>query len=184
MPLTARVKSASKTDFLHGLGLVKDEVTTKQLYDLMKVQSSMPPRCLDHPQADGLVQREAISAFNIHMRGRRELLRPQYANSHPPYAANQFTDEAFNNTVLYIWNHASIPTRGWYDRASTPSGDNWIVAWMLYHICRYRDSRNSRAQSKDFHADDNLDDGEGAAHPEKSFALLVVLTSWVFQGRC
>ena len=40
MPLTARVKSASKTDFISGLGLVKDDQATKQLYDLMKVNRS------------------------------------------------------------------------------------------------------------------------------------------------
>ncbi len=43
MPLTARVKSASKTDFISGLGLVKDDSTTKHLYDLMKVKSSRLP---------------------------------------------------------------------------------------------------------------------------------------------
>jgi len=43
MPLTARVKSASKTDFISGLGLVKDDSTTKHLYDLMKVESSQLP---------------------------------------------------------------------------------------------------------------------------------------------
>lgn len=149
MPLTPRVRSASKADFMSGLGLTSGDQLHENLYVAMK--------------------REAISAFNSHMRGRRDLLRPQYANCNPPFAANQFTDDAFNTTVRYVWQHADPHTRIWYDRAATPSGDNWIVAWMLYHICRYRDSRNSRAQSRNFHDDDNLDNnGEGHSSPQST----------------
>ena len=32
---------------------------------------------------------------------------------------------------------------------------------MLYHICRYRDGRNQRAQSRNFHDDDDLDEHPG-----------------------
>ena len=31
-----------------------------------------------------------------------------------------------------------------------------MIKWMLYHVCRYRDSRNKKARSKDFHDDDHL----------------------------
>lgn len=37
--------------------------------------------------------------------------------------------------------------------------------WMLYHACRYRDARNSKADrqatSRNFHDDDDLDDNGG-----------------------
>ena len=39
MPLTARVKSASKSDFISGLGLILNDQATKHLYELMKVAS-------------------------------------------------------------------------------------------------------------------------------------------------
>lgn len=32
---------------------------------------------------------------------------------------------------------------------------------MLYHVCRYRDSRNVRANSRNFHDDDDLDAASG-----------------------
>lgn len=36
-----------------------------------------------------------------------------------------------------------------------------MINWMLYHVCRYRDGRNIRAaRARDFHADDDLDEGK------------------------
>ncbi|KAL8793556.1 MAG: hypothetical protein Q9195_003818 [Heterodermia aff. obscurata] len=137
MALVMRVKSASKNEFLSGLGLNPENPATNNLYGAMKA--------------------EAIEAFNTRLRGQRSLLRPQFKNSPPPFAANQFTDEAFKTCVRFIWSNSRNPTREWYDRAGTPGGDNWIIAWMLYHICRYRDGRNQRAQSRNFHDDDDLD---------------------------
>ena len=107
------------------------------------------------------MQAEAIEAFNARLRGQRSLLRAQFKNSPTPFAANQFTDEAFKSCVRFIWLNSRNPTREWYDRAGTPGGDNWIIAWMLYHICRYRDGRNQRAQSRNFHDDDDLEETSG-----------------------
>ena len=123
----------------------------------------------DHAQA------EAIEAFNARLRGQRSLLRPQFKASAPPYAANQFTDDAFRSCVRYIWSHAKNPTRDWYDRAGTPGGDNWIIAWMLYHICRYRDGRNQRAQSRNFHDDDDLDEGSGTYFQCLEMSMLTMI---------
>lgn len=37
-----------------------------------------------------------------------------------------------------------------------------MIRWILYHVCRYRDGRNKKAQSKNFHDDDNLEGGRGS----------------------
>ena len=43
------------------------------------------------------------------------------------------------------------------------NGGNWVIRWMLYHVCRYRDGRNKqKAQSRKFHDDDDLDKDKGA----------------------
>lgn len=158
MALVMRVKSASKNEFLSGLGLNQDDPATNNLYSAMKVSYPFP--MFYHSTTDP-IQAEAIEAFNARLRGQRSLLRAQFRNSPPPYAANQFTDEAFKSCVRFIWSNSRHPTREWYDRAGTPGGDNWIIAWMLYHICRYRDGRNQRAQSRNFHDDDDLDETPG-----------------------
>ena len=154
MALVMRVKSASKNEFLSGLGLNPENPATNNLYGAMKV--FLPNLYYFSGETDS-AQAEAIEAFNTRLRGQRSLLRPQFKNSPPPFAANQFTDDAFKTCVRFIWSNSRNPTREWYDRAGTPGGDNWIIAWMLYHICRYRDGRNQRAQSRNFHDDDDLD---------------------------
>ena len=113
------------------------------------------------------------------MRDNRALLKPEYARASPPFAANQFTDAAFRSVIRFIWMHASAETKVWYDRARVHEGDNWIISWMLYHVCRYRDPRNIRATSSNFHDDDDLDEG-GSSHgrseiPENGVFLLSIL---------
>lgn len=76
----------------------------------------------------------------------------------PPFAANHFSDAAFSAVIQSIWRSASPSTRPWYDLGAVSNGDNWIILWMLYHACRYRDARNSKATSRNFHDDDDLDD--------------------------
>lgn len=105
------------------------------------------------------------------MKNRREMLKPAYANMSPPFAANHFTDAAFSAVIQSIWRNASPNTRPWYDQGAVANGDNWIILWMLYHACRYRDARNSKATSRNFHDDDDLDDNasEGSCSaPETS----------------
>jgi hypothetical protein len=102
-------------------------------------------------------QDESVRAFEAQLKNRREKLKPAYANMSPPFAANHFTDAAFSKVVDHIWRSASPHTRLWYDRGQVPGGDNWIILWMLYHVCRYRDARNSKATSRNFHDDDDLE---------------------------
>lgn len=85
------------------------------------------------------------------------MLKPAYANMSPPFAANHFTDIAFSNVVRLIYQHAQPQTKFWYDKGFVTKGDNWIILWMLYHVCRYRDARNSKATSRNFHDDDDLE---------------------------
>lgn len=99
-----------------------------------------------------------MRAFEGQLKNRREMLKPAYANMSPPFAANHFTDAAFSAVIQSIWRSASPSTRPWYDLGAVQGADNWIILWMLYHACRYRDARNSKATSRNFHDDDDLDD--------------------------
>ena len=102
-------------------------------------------------------QEEAVHAFDEQLKGRRDKLKPVYAHQNPPYAANQYTDAAFSATIQIIWKNASQNTKHWYDQGAVSGGDNWIICWMLYHACRYRDARNCKASPR-FNDDDDLDE--------------------------
>ena len=93
-------------------------------------------------------QEESVRAFETLLKNRREKLKPAYTNMSPPFAANHFTDSAFKDAVIRIYDSAQPLTKWWYDRGRTSvTGDNWIILWMLYHVCRYRDARNSKANT-------------------------------------
>ncbi|KAI4205041.1 MAG: hypothetical protein LQ350_000668 [Teloschistes chrysophthalmus] len=132
------IRSATKRQFLLQLDLDPSDDRTSQTYWLLKD--------------------EAIRAYETQLQGRRELLRPEYAAQDPPYAAAHFTAAAFSSVVHSIYSRASPQTRPFYNKGCNAQGDNWVISWMLYHVCRYRDGRNIRARSREFHADDDLDD--------------------------
>ncbi|KAL8815035.1 MAG: hypothetical protein Q9223_005790 [Gallowayella weberi] len=142
---TPLIRSATKRQFLIQLGLELNSDRTSHTYWLLKD--------------------EAIRAYEAQLQGRRDLLRPEYANQDPPYAAAHFTAAAFSAVVRSIYASSTSETRPYYNRGRTSQGDNWVISWMLYHVCRYRDGRNIRARSREFHADDDLDDNSGCKMP-------------------
>ncbi len=85
-----------------------------------------------------------------------------------------FTDAAFSNAIRTVFDNASSQTRAFYARGQG-SGENWVIRWMLYHICRYRDSRNKKSRGKNFHDDDDLDGPPG--RPALIAELFFPLTS-------
>ncbi|KAL8742287.1 MAG: hypothetical protein Q9190_005202 [Brigantiaea leucoxantha] len=135
------IRSASKRQFLEALGLNGSDPSTENKYWLMK--------------------EEAIRAYQTQLQGRSDLLRPEYKNQVPPYGAAHFTLAAFGATIQLIYADASPTTRPYYNKGRFHGGDNWVIGWMLYHVCRYRDSRNVRANSRNFHDDDDLDVSNG-----------------------
>lgn len=67
------------------------------------------------------------------------------ARVQPPFSSSQMTETALHNEVLAIWRNAGPETRSIYDRGAYMDGqnvDNWIIRWVLWHVFRYRDSRN------------------------------------------
>ena len=82
-------------------------------------------------------------------------------NNPEPWSYSHFTDTALSQATARICARASSGTRSLYARGQgRSSGENWVVQWMLYHICRYRDSRNSRGRSPKVREDDDLKRGK------------------------
>lgn len=91
------------------------------------------------------------------MKNNRSKLKPEHANAQPPYASHQYSSTAQSAAIASVVSNAAADTRPWYNAGQTAGGDNWIVKWMLHQICRYRDKRNQRARSTNFHDDDDLE---------------------------
>ncbi|MCJ1459560.1 hypothetical protein MMC28_009939 [Mycoblastus sanguinarius] len=131
-------KSAPKWEFLHKLELTPNNPDHRALYGLMKS--------------------DAVRGYDALLRTNRSALKPDHARSPPPFAASWFTDADFLNAVQTIYADASPQTRALYNKGRMANGDNWVIGWVLYHVCRYRDGRNQKkAVSKNFHDDDDLD---------------------------
>ncbi|KAL2059475.1 hypothetical protein ABVK25_000768 [Lepraria finkii] len=142
MPSKSVIMSASKWEFLLRLELDSNNADHQSVYWLMK--------------------NEAINVYNAQLRN-RSALRREHRNAEPPWTANQFTEDTFNAAIATIEAQASPRTKVLYARGRNGNGPNWVIRWILYHVCRYRDGRNRKAQSRNFHDDDELDGGSGGA---------------------
>ncbi|KAL9103105.1 MAG: hypothetical protein Q9163_001816 [Psora crenata] len=127
-------QSASKWEFLLALGLDCSYEPHKDLYSQMKA--------------------EATRVYDTQL-STRAALRPEHRSSPAPWSNSQFTDSAIREAVASIYANASPLTAQLY-RRGRPGGDNWVARWVLYHVCRYRDSRNKKARSSKFEDDDEF----------------------------
>lgn len=69
----------------------------------------------------------------------------------PPYTFSQLDEAAVNKEIVYIFNHARPETKIMYGLGHDRDGyheENWIIRWLLWHVFRYRDDRNSGPSRK------------------------------------
>lgn len=75
-------------------------------------------------------------------------LAPQFRDDpkvEPPYSNAQISETAIHREILRIYNSARRETRVIYDLGRDTDRieeENWVIRWMLWHVFRYRDSRN------------------------------------------
>ncbi|EME38351.1 hypothetical protein DOTSEDRAFT_181475 [Dothistroma septosporum NZE10] len=121
-------QSESKARFFDRLGLDDGNKMHRHLYSLMKAEA-----------VDGWTR----------MTASREALIPQLQNDstiEPPYTFGQIDEAAMHAEVWRIYTNARKDTRIMYDLGLDRDGDhdeNWIIRWLLWHVFRYRDDRNS-----------------------------------------
>ena len=63
----------------------------------------------------------------------------------PPYSPAQIQETATHSEILKIYDTAKPETRMYYDLGHDTAPiapENWVVRWLLWHVFRYRDSRN------------------------------------------
>ncbi|KAL9126440.1 MAG: hypothetical protein Q9217_004511 [Psora testacea] len=117
-------------------------------YSILGFDTDRVEPTVDSPKA------EATRVYDIQLSS-RSALRPEHSSSPAPWSNSQFTDSAIRDAVAAIYANASPLTAQLY-RKGRPGGDNWVVRWVLYHVCRYRDSRNKKARSSKFEDDDEF----------------------------
>lgn len=88
------------------------------------------------------------------MTANREALLPELKHDlkvEPPYTFSQLDEGAVHNEVLHIYRNARPETKIMYGLGHDREGDyeeNWIIRWLLWHVFRYRDDRNSGPNRK------------------------------------
>lgn len=63
----------------------------------------------------------------------------------PPYSNAQISETVTHREILRIYRMARPETRVMYDLGrdvDRVEEENWVIRWMLWHVFRYRDSRN------------------------------------------
>ena len=84
----------------------------------------------------------------------RHILRPEYASNDAvrrPYKWAHLSPAAIDNAIRTI--HGAAQPGSWprhfYDmgRSTDPKVGNWVLKWLLWHVCRYRDWRNRKNRS-------------------------------------
>jgi hypothetical protein len=67
------------------------------------------------------------------------------ASVEPPYSNAQISETVTHREILRIYRMARPETRVVYDLGRDTARveeENWVIRWMLWHVFRYRDSRN------------------------------------------
>lgn len=78
----------------------------------------------------------------------QDVLVPSLRNNssvEPPYSNAQISETVTHREILRIYRMARPETKVVYDLGRDTDRveeENWVIRWMLWHVFRYRDSRN------------------------------------------
>ena len=81
--------------------------------------------------------------------GLRQNLKPEYASNRaivPPYKWAHLSPAAIDGAIGTIRARAAPGPRRFYDMGQSDDVrvNNWVLKWLLWHVCRYRDWRNRK----------------------------------------
>ncbi|CAK3879812.1 Hypothetical predicted protein [Lecanosticta acicola] len=126
-PRPALAQSESKARFFERLGLDEHNEYHRRVYAMMKEEAVEGRRRMTESQ-DVLVPS---------LRGN--------ASVEPPYSNAQISETVTHREILRIYRMARPETKVVYDLGRDTDRveeENWVIRWMLWHVFRYRDSRN------------------------------------------
>ncbi|KXS97914.1 hypothetical protein AC578_4373 [Pseudocercospora eumusae] len=126
-PRPALAQSESKARFFERLGLDERNEFHRRVYAMMKEEAVEGRRRMTESQ-DVLVPS---------LRGNSSV--------EPPYSNAQISETVTHREILRIYRLARPETKVVYDLGRDTDRveeENWVIRWMLWHVFRYRDSRN------------------------------------------
>ncbi|KAI4148837.1 MAG: hypothetical protein LQ340_004914 [Diploschistes diacapsis] len=125
-------QSASKDEFLKALGL-----NVNSAEDKLRLQQMW----------------EEVTSFWVRNfeTNDRHILKPEYASNpgvHRPYKWAHLDPNVVDNAIAQIWKDGRPWSRYYYDRGASDDRKvyNWVLKWLLWHVCRYRDWRNRKSK--------------------------------------
>ena len=101
-------------------------------------------------------------------------LAPQFRDDpkvEPPYSNAQISETTIHREILRIYSSARRETRAVYDLGRDTDRieeENWVIRWMLWHVFRYRDSRNRNRRTASPSDGGDSGSGPGFDGPSKS----------------
>lgn len=107
--------------------------------------SSSPPRS---PPSQEEVTRHWVHNFET---SNRLNLKPEYASNaavQRPYKWAHLSPAVVDRAIATIWEQGKPAPRHYYDLgySEDPKVYNWVLKWLLWHVCRYRDWRNRKTK--------------------------------------
>ncbi|CAF9921179.1 MAG: hypothetical protein GOMPHAMPRED_002250 [Gomphillus americanus] len=81
----------------------------------------------------------------------RKILKPEYAGNdkiQKPYKWAHLDPAFIDQSIAEVWQAARPGPRHYYElgRSEDRKVFNWVLKWLLWHVCRYRDWRNRKAK--------------------------------------
>lgn len=120
-----------------------------------------------------ILQEEAVEGHRS-MTATSDSLAPQFRvdpTIEPPYSNSQISETAIHREILNIYQNARHETKPVYDLGRDTAGveeENWVIRWMLWHVFRYRDSRNKGRRAVPPPAGDDQDSFRDGASPKEA----------------
>ncbi|KAK4624745.1 hypothetical protein CLAFUW4_05718 [Fulvia fulva] len=134
--LASLPRSESKARFMVRIGLDIRDPRHRQIYNLIKDEAS-----------DGRSRIMLLLGIEErsqhHDSGHRRLSGAEI----PAITTSGVPEQVMNNEINQIYLRAGPATKILYQLAldpDHPNDPNWIIRWMLWHVFRYRDGRQSR----------------------------------------
>lgn len=158
-------QSASKGEFTAALGLNLQNKDDEQRLTTMWVCAWEAIRPPPVPPAQPYIipingrerliirQKEVTSYWVAHFEtSSRSILREEYAtnmNIVRPYKWAHLSPARIEAAMRDIWTNGQPVPKFFYDRGHSedPRVFNWVLKWLLWHVCRYRDWRNIKARN-------------------------------------
>lgn len=104
--------------------------------------------------ANALHQKETTTYWVEKMEGDmdndRSMLRREFRNTmsvQKPFKWQHLDPTFIDQAIADIWSRGSVTARRFYDAGRDDKVKNWVIKWLLWHVCRYRDWRNRKNKS-------------------------------------